>query len=170
MTSSVSAIKVKLGVRNPCYWIISMSYKTVLYGYPNECSVVLTQFAPCQIISTCFRMHLDKSRKFLARKHIWVLLVYSMKFDLNAPLSFFIIIYAYHVANFRLLLLLGRSQSTPLPPPPPPRTTLILQPTLSSIAAGKQSLGTLVSASSRSTNVRACPPMLLLPDSSGNDR
>ena len=40
--------------------------------------------------------------------------------------------------------------------------TLCLQPTLSSITAGKQSLGTPVSASSRSTNVPACPPTLLL--------
>ena len=38
-----------------------------------------------------------------------------------------------------------------------------LQPTLSSITAGKQSLGIPVSASSRWTNVRACPPTLLLP-------
>ena len=40
---------------------------------------------------------------------------------------------------------------------------LFPQPTLSSIAAGKLSLGILVFASSRSTNVRAYPPMLLLP-------
>ena len=38
---------------------------------------------------------------------------------------------------------------------------LFLQPTLSSITAGKQSLGTPVSASSTSRNVRACAPMLL---------
>ena len=41
--------------------------------------------------------------------------------------------------------------------------TLFLQPTLSSIAAGKQSLRTPVSVSSRWTNVPACPPTLLLP-------
>ena len=39
---------------------------------------------------------------------------------------------------------------------------LFLQPTLSPIAASKQSSGTQVSVSSRSTNVRACPPTLLL--------
>ena len=38
-----------------------------------------------------------------------------------------------------------------------------LQPTLSSITAGKQSLGTPVSASSRPTHVPACPPTLFLP-------
>ena len=40
---------------------------------------------------------------------------------------------------------------------------LFLQPTVSSIAAGKQSLGTPMSASSRSTDVPACPPTLHLP-------
>ena len=38
-----------------------------------------------------------------------------------------------------------------------------LQPTLSSIAASKQSVGTPVSASSRSKNVQACRLTLLLP-------
>ena len=40
---------------------------------------------------------------------------------------------------------------------------LFLQPTLSSIAARKQSLGTPMSASSRTTNARTCSPTLLLP-------
>ena len=40
---------------------------------------------------------------------------------------------------------------------------LFLQPTLSSIAVAKQSLGTPVFTSSRPAHVRACPPTLLLP-------
>ena len=55
----------------------------------------------------------------------------------------------------RLLLLLGRPQSTPV--------DLFLQPALPNIVAGKQSLGTPVFASSRSTNVRVCPTTLHLP-------
>ena len=44
-----------------------------------------------------------------------------------------------------------------------PPMALFLQPTVSSIAAGKQSLGTTVSASNRSTDVRACPLTFRLP-------
>ena len=54
-----------------------------------------------------------------------------------------------------LLQRLGRLWSTPM--------ALFLLPILSSIAAGKQSLGTPVSVSSSSTNVRACPPTHILP-------
>ena len=49
------------------------------------------------------------------------------------------------------------------PPPPPPPWLSFFQPTLSQIAVGKQSLGTPVSVSSRSTVVRVCPPTLLSP-------
>ena len=48
----------------------------------------------------------------------------------------------------------------PTSPPYPLPMALFLQPTLSSIATGKQSLGTLVSTSSRSTNVQTCTPTL----------
>ena len=80
------------------------------------------------------------------------------------------LVYSFSQCANLLLLLLGQHQLTPDPPPhPPPPTShrfpmaLFLQPTLSSIATGKQSQGNPVSTSSRSTNVRSCPPTLLLP-------
>ena len=59
----------------------------------------------------------------------------------------------------RITTAITTNQSTPPPPPPTPGSLS----TLSSIAAGKQSLGTPMSASSRSKNVQACLPTLLLP-------
>ena len=65
----------------------------------------------------------------------------------------------YYRTQLLLLLYAITTRSTSVDPP----MAFFLQPTLSSIAAGKQTLRTPVSASSRSTDVRACPPTFLLP-------
>ena len=53
------------------------------------------------------------------------------------------------------------TKSTSVDPPPLPLMVIFLQSTLSAIATGKQSLGTLVSASNRSTNMPACLPFAM---------